>query len=588
VVVSVEEARARLADGINRLLSHAKAVAQGLEKPSPFLFETTTGLGKSSAIRQWPSREDAPPLLVLVPDHHLAATYESAGFAHYIGRNADPMSHSFCPKYGIAQSVASMNHAIQSAMCARCPHEMKRKLLSTTSASERAMLIQGIRKTKSDVQAIMPCPFTAMREAIMKEPFVVAPSSSISRQLATYVDPHGVMKRRVILVDERASLSRPIVVSEKDIALWQAVIDHHFTEAKEKIDQLLRDCARDLEDTMPMLEARQAALARSVISVLSRFLSGLCEDESRHLTHAERVTLELPLRLLLDEGSLFFERIIFDDRLQIKFAPKRAVMAILNCVANGSARVEKKSLACAEPTLLLELTRTHVVAFFDATPSLALKRVVKTLNGHVIEAKARQNIHITRHLGHFFGITPWVTREKAELSRYMSWLKRFPNRVFIAHKRAVKAILAHAPEEAQRMGHWGLSHRGIDDFSSRDMVILGSFFPPPATWPLLYMMDRHVALSMGDEASAWPLWTGDMEKGVEVMEGSRLARCFAPLPKDPFIRAWLLQMVTAETVQAIGRSRAVNAKETVHVIVAGGFPLAGIEDHGLSIDAYLD
>ncbi|MBU2758344.1 hypothetical protein HFU97_13210, partial [Acidithiobacillus sp. BN09-2] len=101
---------------------------------------------------------------------------------------------------------------------------------------------------------------------------------------------------------------------------------------------------------------------------------------------------------------------------------------------------------------------------------------------------------------------------------------------------------------------------------------------------------RLAALMMGVDEELWPSWPDDFatEKGAWVDEGGTMVQSRHPLPVDPHIREWLLSRVTAETVQAIGRARAVNSDREITVRIFGGIPLAGLGRYGLEVSSYED
>ena len=109
-------------------------------------------------------------------------------------------------------------------------------------------------------------------------------------------------------------------------------------------------------------------------------------------------------------------------------------------------------------------------------------------------------------------------------------------------------------------------------------------------WRATYQASRIAALSAGAPALDWPEWPDDMamEKAAWVSEGAAEVQSRLPLPTDPAIRAWLLGVITNETVQAIGRCRGANLDpaQAVTVTIYGGVPLAGLGDHGLAVERY--
>jgi hypothetical protein len=142
----------------------------------------------------------------------------------------------------------------------------------------------------------------------------------------------------------------------------------------------------------------------------------------------------------------------------------------------------------------------------------------------------------------------------------------------------------------ESLGYWGKHHRAHNGWSLKPLVIVGSFFPPMEAWRAEYQCSRIAALSAGANPENWPAWQDGMEmvKDEWICEGSHEVRCSLPLAADGHIRTWLLNRVTSETVQAVGRARGANAENTIDVHIYGGVPLHGLWQHGLTVDSYQD
>jgi hypothetical protein len=159
---------------------------------------------------------------------------------------------------------------------------------------------------------------------------------------------------------------------------------------------------------------------------------------------------------------------------------------------------------------------------------------------------------------------------------------------FLYHKKAVDAL--DADGQSTDLGYWGRHHRAHNGWSGKSLVIVGSFFPPMEAWRAEYQCSRIAALSAGANPENWPAWSDDMEmvKDEWVCEGSHDVQSRLSLPSDSHMREWLLNRVTRETVQAIGRARGANSESEMPVHIYGGVPLHGLWQHGLTVAEYAE
>lgn len=147
--------------------------------------------------------------------------------------------------------------------------------------------------------------------------------------------------------------------------------------------------------------------------------------------------------------------------------------------------------------------------------------------------------------------------------------------------------------DPNRVRYWGPGQRAHNDFAGCDMVAAGSFFPPGHTWQSGWQADRIAALSAGADPDDWPLQPDGMtlEENVFCREGTHVGaskvKSYLPLPSEPHIRKWILDLSTAESVQAWGRARGANLPDRPATIRHfGGVPLVGLEQYGLQVDHY--
>jgi hypothetical protein len=463
----------------------------------------------------------------------------------------------------------------------------QKELDSGTCNDARAEILQErieeytaeLQRRGLDPQAVDPCRWQDhLREAINAQ-FVVMVHQSYS---------HSVVNEALFFADEAFDLAKTVQVELSDIHEWSAknaaILDGlkgHITitdEIKSRIEKHTK-----AGELFKILAARMAFWAAEGK-----------DGEVRADAELARAIEDL-LALTKDKVSLAsWETLDFDEKGRLSNAPLRAAYALAESLRNiGGGHVAKGRLIIAASSLIVERVRLGLpTVFLDATPSKALADIVKAQGGEVHRLIAKQKVRIVRHPGRFWGVSALdpvrvgAPRVQREVDRYRALIQTYPEAAHLVHKRLYD--LLQDGLVGDNVGYWGMHHRAHNAWTGRDLVIVGSFFPPEAAWRSLYQQDRLAALAAGCDPEHWPEWPEDAATfdGAWVCEGDQEVQSRLPLPADPHIRAWLLDRVTAETVQAIGRARGANASSEITVRVFGGVPLAGLGEHGLRVAEY--
>ncbi|PKY11389.1 hypothetical protein B1757_04705, partial [Acidithiobacillus marinus] len=275
--------------------------------------------------------------------------------------------------------------------------------------------------------------------------------------------------------------------------------------------------------------------------------------------------------------------------------PLRAAFALAESLQyQGCAHVDGGALLVSATNPIIQRVKDgKPTVLMDATPPKVIKEIVSGNGGKIINRIAKQQVNIIRHPQRFWGLGELdprrTTSERVEraMHRYSALIELHGETNILVHNRAYDQL----PESVQsdpRVGYWGADHRAHDRWSGKDLVLVGSFFPPESQWRNLYQSDRLAALAGGANPDEWPTWpeSEDHVLGAWVCEGSHDVQSRLPLPQNAHIRAWLLDKVGNETVQAIGRARGVNAETELTIHVYGGVPVAGLHEHGLAVAEY--
>ncbi len=606
--VSAEIGRNILSRGVDHLvrkyaswLEKLRDKEKGSRNPefSPELFQVTTGAGKSTILRglihDQVIREAGGACLVLVPDHSQADSYY--GWYHYYGRNPDPKSPGYCPNFDEMMESVQKGHIPQNSFCHKCPNGLKWAIEyygdDYPKGQEALEKLRKQGKTDEDIEKIVACEWQNHLRSAQRARFLVAPFQSFSETLAIWANIN-VDIHRLVLVDERVDLSKGVKVGLQDLDIW----------AKRTADQI-QLLEKTYDSLVPTSEAEQKekdTLKKSLDSLYlaQKLFPALAQNLAKFVGKCGKMEIGDDLYeycksiVALSKGETApWEQIEFSKDGHLNIAPLRACFAIAQTLQHGDGFVDDASINVAAINPILERIGKRPIAFFDATPAKLTEDVILSNNGSITKSVIQQNVRIFRHPQRFWGLTPFHKNSDERyrnrvIQKYKILRSIYADSAFLTHKKAHESI--HQGAEDYLHGHWGAHHRAHDVWAGRNIVIVGSFFPPQSSWRQLYQADRLAALSAGVDPELWPAWPDKLatEIGAWVDEGGTEVQSRHPLPSDPHIRAWLLANATSETVQAIGRARAVNCDREITVRIFGGLPLSGLEKYGLAVAEYQD
>jgi len=309
-----------------------------------------------------------------------------------------------------------------------------------------------------------------------------------------------------------------------------------------------------------------------------------------------------------DVALAAWEKLQFNAAGEMSDNPLRAAHAIAESLKFGDGYVSDGQLVVAASLPVMErLSNGQPTVIMDATPDAVIADVVAAQGGQIVNAISHQKVRIVRYPTRFWGLSPLNVkrsgpdRRDREVAKYQKMIDHHGQEAaYLFHKRAADELVETVEADGQKytmrrdggslgnLGYWGKHHRAHNLWTGKELVIVGSFFPPLDAQRPMYQVSRIAALSAGAQADHWPVWRDDMEtiKDMWICEGSHDVQCRLPLPEDQHIRDWLLSRITAETVQAVGRVRGANADDDISVHVYGGVPLHGLWQHGLAVAGY--
>lgn len=612
--VPVDQARAIIKTGVQMMVSDYinwlgeldERKEQGkkgrLPAAKPWLLKPTTGTGKTTAIKAL--IKDAVLLaaggsvLALVPAHDQADAYQEDGWWHYYGRNPDPASPGYCPNHSALMEAVKLHHIPQAEFCHKCPNGLK-----WAGKTEDLARMGYVGEKLAKLEA---CVWQQHLRDTMEQPFVVAPIASFSETLASWalagVGEDKPTRHRLVTVDEHCQMAVPVEVGLTDIDLWARRLTDilRFLEN----EQARADAVTELAGPIPFQSVQESQDARrgeiaaakaalDLFKVLAGELGRLVGREGR--IGIAPALLDATKQLLdADKDDVTgWERLEFNRDGSLKLTPLRAAWAIRQTLEHGDGFVKNGRLSVAGVRPIIDRIGKRPIAFFDATPNPVTVAAVLAHDGHVVQALAEQHVRIIRKPTRFWGLKAFnkkaTERQRARaILQYQALRRLHPHAVLLVHKKVQEIIDPDGADEL--LGHWGADHRAHDRWAGRDLVIVGSFFPPIDAWRAQYQTARVAALAAGANPGNWPEWADgmEMEEGAWITEGARQVQSYLPLPSDPKIRTWLLETITAEVVQAIGRARGANLDPahpvTIHIY--GGVPLHGLGEHGLTVESY--
>ena len=576
----------------------------------PVLMMPTTGTGKTTAIKALIKdaeiKKSGGRVCVFTADHKQAKHYADAGFFHFYGRNPEPNHCAYCPAHETVKTVQEQNHISQAEVCRRCKHGY-RWAIDYYTELDAEKYAERIEDAKQKLHAmdlhyldVVPCKWQTHLRNALDAKFLVAASGSYS---------HSLTKGSLVFFDEHFETGKGIRATLQDIDAWakrnQAIIS--FLETH-------------VGDPEKLSRHKKAAvffqkLALAMAAWVGKTGAVIMDAE---LVAAIREILKIAkeTRKMGDDIELAdWETLKFNRAGELEDAPLRAAHAIAESLKFGDGYVEDGALVIAASLPVMErMAYGDPTVIMDATPDPVIVDVVNAQGGRIVNAIATQNVMIKRYATRFWGLTALnskvvgAARMLAEIEKYEKLVQHhyteFGKTAYLMHARAYKEIgfdeyvynddgdpIAYVdfPNiELGMAGYWGRDHRAHDHWSGKELVIVGSFYPPSNAVRAMYQVSRIAALSAGADAENWPAWPDDMAmvSGEYICEGGTDVKCYLPLPSNPHIRKWLLARITAETVQAIGRARGANAHNTITVHIYGGVPLAGLGQHGLEVDSY--
>lgn len=582
----------------------------------PFLFKPTTGAGKSRHLKALPDNEKinlaggAVRIFVATKSECDSFVEANPAFFRYHGRSPDPTSPGYCQNYAEMLKAVESGHIPQAEFCFNCKYGLKWSINHHGEASEQgkksAEKLERMGISGDDLKALEPCVWQPHQRKALAHQNVVTTHHSYSENLATWHSEDGKIPA-LSCFDEDAPFSATVEkITQEKVDEWARRNASNIRYFRHYIENNIGD---------PSEFTEQLRVAEASQDTLVNFAMEIAKMTGKSGRIGEDSPLWTCINTLIDmDGTsslAVWEHLEFERDGSLSATPLRGAYAIAQTLRVNDGFIENGGLHVSAVRPVIERLGRLPTALFNATPSPVDESIICAKNGVVIDVVVQQHAHITRRTNRFYGLKGLKMggtdpkRLRREVARYEKMIEYFSRRKFIFHKAARDYL---DPENTvEKLGHWGADHRAHNRFAGEDLVIAGSFFIPQQAVRHTYQAHRLAALTGGASPGEWPQMQDytpviDKETGKEVddafesgcwiNEGNGVeVRCMVPLPRQPQIRAWFLRLATIETVQAIGRARAVNPTShggPVHIDIFGGVPLYGLAEYGLAVDEYAD
>ncbi len=548
----------------SKMWSRLKRYLDSREKTPGGILAVDAGSGKSQTLADL-AKDHAfigSPVVTIAPTKELAAeaASKSQGFFRE-GRSERPENAGFCPIYPDIEPFSERWRSVVAHKCVDCKF------------GKAAMaVIRGEEATGDD-----PCQYILHVNEARQAPVLSTTGAMLEGDpfVGKVKDGEKIIQAKVVL-DDTCEIADHRVVHGGHVAEW--------TRAASRIIETSGENKERAEATKALLPW---------LSSLSRLLADNPGEEQIRLSPAEWTefsTLVGSSALKWVDG-ITAEAIFKDSEGSLEI-PLRTLKALGEAIERGTAWVRKGVLHFAVSTRAVKAIEDGAL-ILDATPSLAVRSIVKAQGGEVTEIRARQDsLRVTQVLGAGHGKTscspdsPSFQREKMHfLNTVRATAEKVGsgNLAVLTHKALSDSLSPGDLSENVEIGHWGLDDRGHNRWERKTtLMIWGVQRLAPSTAERIYMAERQAVIEAGGEA--WPEWDGEQtEKWYQVPGQAK--EIFSRGYKDEFIDQWAREWTTSKVVQAVGRLRATRRTDPLEVIIHSNFPLSeafGMEIHALA------
>uniref|UniRef100_E6PKN5 Putative DNA or RNA helicases of superfamily II (Modular protein) n=1 Tax=mine drainage metagenome TaxID=410659 RepID=E6PKN5_9ZZZZ len=552
---------------------------------APMGVAATVGLGKSRQVdaQVLMAKAAGLPILILTPTHELADEYchRNPGAVHYFGRkapqdglNSTEQGDHTCYKIDPVSRAGDNNHRPAQSLCKTCPNGASGVLHFVRDAARVEKCREFFKVNGLDPAKTPPCHFLHLGlPKQLSAQILVAPAAGFSEAMAIWQehDGHVITRQaqRLVIVDERTAMAREIDVGPGHVSTWRDRLPSLRERTAKTIARLSR------RENLDEHDQDELGKARALLDLLPK-IEALFQDLGAWIGSDQALDAERVINLHKQiqragasmTGTADWEGISYDADDDEFFIPLRALSTLAQNCKDGTLRQEAGHLFLYEVSPVIEWAiRSGSIIFLDATMSIPMRQLITAVDGAIHEAQAKQNMVVTRHMGHLYARGQVKSKEYPRAAKtYMSDLEKIaaqlprPAAVIThksylryaqeAHQAPLAALNAAGEFKSKRgvaVGWYGKHERGQNDWKKHHLALVGMPLLSPERIAGLYAAIR-AALALAGLYR--PEWDRIMDDG-KANHGVRL-------PTQPEVRGWLLDEYAQTVAQAIGRNRAVN------------------------------
>ncbi|MDX5934974.1 hypothetical protein [Acidithiobacillus thiooxidans] len=528
------------------------------------------GVGKSHLAAKM-TNSSTYPTVTVTPTRELA---QDAAFMVAPARSPDKFTTGYCNAYPEIEPFSEKWRSIVVHKCRTCPHGL--------AAMDHIYSQNDDNYQDNRAPGVDMCQYILATDAMRHSPQIAATAQKLE------TDPTltkcGDERRRIIL-DDTCNLNEHKMILPHLISEWgqltrfalkydqKAILDNSKFIARERAERKL----------LPLLDK------------LAAFVAGYSGDQvqidpRKWRTFYQRVH---DISIKYQDGTTA-EAVRMDQEGKMVI-PLRALKSVAIAIQRGTAWVAAGKLFIATPTQALEHIKKGGVLVADATLSMAVRAIipnaitarVNTPNLKIIQVLSGQ--HSKNSVSEKDNGLSRSLQAKRLMLRVREILESgvAPDKICIlSHQRLIQYLLEDGEPQglgipAGNLGWFGNHNRGHNNWKECTYLIQWGVARLGGTnAERRYMADRQAVIEVGWRA--WNTWSGDWCKRSKQVPGTSMWASGEGYA-EPDVDAWDQSWVTGETVQAIGRLRAVRRLDKALVVeIHSDFQFSA--DHGFQVN----
>lgn len=598
--------------------------------PPTTALQITTGVGKSHAVRDIIARlkKNRLPAVIVVKDKEAASVYESAGAEWRHGRECNPEGFKVewhCPHADANGNVARLADAEQligSAMCntGHCDHGNRlmldvKDINSGDPAKQPSATVIKWYKNKVEeigeagIEAIEPCGFLPHMKKAQSNMVIVVTSAGLGGNELFYIEkPQGDKKGqavaipRMVIIDEAVKWQHSRIISGDIIASYVNQIALIYSKISAMEDTNSIEILKLLEQAEKLYREISLELGKASGT------QGCSLDASVALTN-----LALEIGDITEERKqAMWEKPVWNNLTELDMAPLRSAYEITIAAQQGRLTIIDGALQVVYThPVVSEAIGQQPVLILDATLDSSAKAIVRARQGKIVDIRAKQNLSVIVDPRRFRGAVvhegereerldkevnemfEMLTSKTIEKGRDIYIIAQKPKAIRLLAKVSgvalseLEAMSSQKIQEisvAHRIGWWGRHDKGIDNWKGYNGILWDQSAIRMEEIRKGWVEYRSLRISYGTNPESVPHWTDEWVNNEWIPMGQYDQQSRARVHANPEIRAFILDHINDQRMQAIGRARAACSEDTISIWILGGLPMPQLREHGIAVE----